>query len=115
MVCFIGCNSLINAPNIYFPNVVTFSNMFSNCVRLRNVPEYNASKVYNMGMMFRYCNNLSNTSIQDIINMCLNSDIPASNKNLSTSNYSSPFYDTKFYNVYYSNRLAELNAAGWKY
>ena len=115
MVCFIGCNSLINAPNIYFPNVVTFSNMFSNCVRLRNVPEYNASKVYNMGMMFRYCNNLSNTSIQNIINMCLNSNSPSGTKSLKPNYDWGPFAQTNIVNTRYQNRWAELDAAGWSY
>lgn len=66
--------------------------------------------------MFGYCNNLSTDSIQNIINMCLNSNITtASYKNLNTSNYYSPFYRSNITNSKYTNRKTELSAAGWKY
>ena len=68
-----------------------------------------------MNLMFTNCNNLTNESIQNIINMCLNSNINNANKNLSNINSYSPLYSTKFDNSYYSNRLSELTAAGWIY
>ena len=65
--------------------------------------------------MFRNCNNLSNASIQNIVNMCLNSNVITSYKNLNNTNSYSPLYQTKFDNSYYQNRWAELDAAGWEY
>lgn len=61
------------------------------------------------------CNNISNETIQNIINMCLNSRINGSHKNLMVNEWYSPLYGTKFDNSYYQNRWAELGAAGWTY
>ena len=94
------------------------SNMFSSCNNLVNVPQFNVSNVRFISCAFAYCNNLSNASIQNIINMCLNSNVYHWNSmsaNLNVSNSLSPFCQTKFNSSYYSNRLSELRAAGWKY
>ena len=57
-----------------------------------------------------------NDSIQNIVNMCLNSNITTSTyKNLSNANSYSPLYQTKFDNSYYSDRLSDLTNAGWTY
>lgn len=113
---FYGCTALTSIPNFNTSNVTNMSSMFSICANLVNIPEYNTSKVTQMGSMFYWCNRLSNESIQNIINMCLNSHITAfTYKNLSTSNFYGPLYGTKFNNSYYQNRLTELDAAGWTY
>lgn len=70
--------------------------------------------------IFTYCllKILYNESIQNIVNMCINSNVTNTRttyKNLSISNLNGPLYNTKFNNSYYSNRLSELTAAGWTY
>lgn len=83
---------------------------------LIDVPQFNTSNVISMQSMFFSCSNLSNDSIQNIVNMCLNSNINISTyKNLNNTNSYSPLYQTKFDSSYYSNRLAELDVAGWTY
>lgn len=113
---FSYCSKLVNAPNFVTDNVIAISGMFNGCSNLVNVPQYNTAKVNSMGSMFAYCNNLTNASIQNIINMCLNSNITSQwYKDLNTNNSSSPLFRTKFTNSYYSNRLSELTTAGWTY
>lgn len=112
------CNSenLVNAPTLDTNNVTNIAYMFCNCINLVNVPQYNTSNVKSMERTFWYCNNLSNESIQNIVNMCLNSNITASYyKNLSNVSSYSPLLQTKFDNSYYQNRWQELTDAGWTY
>ena len=97
-------------------SITNIDSMFSGCVSLIAVPQFNTNEVTSMSSMFADCNNLSNVSIQNIINMCLNSNITnIQYKNLSNTNIYSPFYNTKFNNSYYQNRLIELTTAGLTY
>lgn len=113
---FRGCNNLSNVPNFNTSNVTNMTYMFYDCHSLTNVPEFNTSNVTNMAYMFQYCNNLSNASIQNIINMCLNSNITDSTSmNLNNINTYSPLRYTKFDSTYYQNRWSELTNAGWTY
>lgn len=103
-------------PNFDTSNVTGMSGMFSGCYNLTNVPQLNTSKVTNMSYMFAVCNNLSNESIQNIVNMCLNSNITTSTyKNLNNTNQYSPLAYSKFDSSYYMNRWTDLSNAGWSY
>lgn len=113
---FGGCDNLISIPNFDTSNVEYMEYTFRNCLNLTSVPDFNTSNVISMRDLFSNCNNLSNESIQNIVNMCINSNITdASYKNLSNENTYSPLYQTKFDNSYYSNRLSDLTNAGWNY
>ena len=113
---FAHCSNLVTFPNLNTRNVVTLQNTFWNCVNLVSLPELNTSRVSYMLSMVAQCNNLSNASIQNVVNMCLNSNITDINyKNLSNTNTYSPLYNTKFDNTYYQNRWEELSNAGWTY
>jgi surface protein len=112
---FCGCEALINAPEFNTSNVTDMSAMFAYCYNLANVPEYNTAKVTNMVGMFEGGSNLSNASIQNIINMCINSNVPSDQRNLSRDDESSPLCDTKYNSSYYANRLSDLTNAGWSY
>lgn len=113
---FTYCNNLVNAPNIDTSNVTKMTWIYYGCRNLINVPQYNTSKITNMAYMFHYCNNLSNASIQNIINMCLNSNVTNSVlMNLNNTNIYSPFQYTNITSARYSNRLTELRNAGWSY
>ena len=57
--------------------------MFARCNNLQTVAQINTVNVTDMRSTFAQCNNLSDASIQNIINMCLNSNITGSyNKKL---------------------------------
>lgn len=103
-------------PQFNFSNVVNMGYMCGGCINLVDVPQYDTSSCNYMVGAFRLCNNLSNSSIQNIINMCLLSNISNSNMmNLNPNNSYSPLKNTPFDSSYYSNRLSELTAAGWTY
>ena len=110
-----GCTNLLSVPNLDTHNVGDIRSMFGQCSNLTSTPEFNTSKVYAIDMMYSHCNNLTNASIQNIINMCLNSNVTGVYKNLSNTNQFSPLCDTIFDNSYYQDRLTELDAAGWAY
>jgi len=112
---FSGCNNLITLPNFITTNFANAYCMFSSCFNLIGMPQYNTSNVINMSQMFLRCNNLSNESIQNIVNMCINSNVNSSYRNLSCNNYYSPLYGTMFNNSYYQDRWQELTDAGWTY
>lgn len=114
---FANLRNITSLPNFYCPNVKGMSLAFMNCVNLVDVPEWQFNNLNgSLYRSFMYCNKLSSNSIQNIINMCLNSNITSSSsKNLNTQNSSSPFYYTNITSSKYSNRLSELTAAGWTY
>jgi len=97
-------------------NIINMRRMFCYCTNLKDIPEYDTSSTNDLSSTFLGCNNLSNASIQNVINMCLNSNITNSVfMNLNTGSQASPLYATQFNSSYYQNRLAELDAAGWSY
>ena len=113
---FYSCNHLTSIPLFDTSNVVNTFGMFNGCINLIDVPQFDTNKVTTIRYMFTQCNNLSNSTIQNIVNMCLNSNLAsATYKNLRNTNTYSPLFNTKYNSSYYSNRLSELNAAGWKY
>lgn len=113
------CHNLKDAPNINTVSATRMNNIFADCKNLVNVPEYNTRNVRYMTQAFARCNNLSNASVINIVNMCINSNVTntlfAKYRNLNTTNNRSPLYQTKFNSSYYSNRISDLTAAGWKY
>ena len=113
---FAQSQNLTTIPNFDTSNVTGMSGMFSSCYNITDVPQLNTSKVTDMSYMFAVCNNLSNESIQNIINMCLNSNITTSTyKNLNNTNQYSPLAYSKFDSSYYMNRWTDLSNAGWSY
>ena len=90
--------------------------MFSNCKSLVDLRIDGGQNLQDARSMFAFCNNLSDDSIQNIINMFLNNNVMLSNRrNLATLNTFSPFCYTNITSDRYSNRLDELTAAGWAY
>ena len=113
---FSGCTNLTTVPNFNTSKVNNMSFMFRGCEKLEDIPQYNTASTTNLICFADRCNNLSNSAIQNIINMCLNSAInDAKYMNLNSANEYSPIGNTKFDSTYYSNRLDELTAAGWSY
>lgn len=118
---FYNCYKFTNVlPNLNLENIVNDGayGLYWGCINLVDidVSNYKLSKALNIGTMFTNCNNLSNNSIQSIINMVLNAtNVTAENKNLDITKVTSPFYCTPFDNSYYQDRWQELDDAGWSY
>ncbi len=112
------CTKLVTGPNFDTSNVsgAGMMNMFYSCYNLVTVYQLDTSKITGMFQTFAACNNLSDASIQNIINMLLNSNITSTyNKNIMNTNSSSPFIYSNIANTRYQNRWEELTAAGWTY
>ena len=133
MFCYVPCNlsnfdlsnvvymnsfaehtPMVSLPNWNLNKVQYINNAFALGKNLKDVPQYNLSSAVNMGQMFAYCNNLTNTSINNIINMCI-AAVNVVNKNLMTTSAYSPLAFTKFNNSYYTAYHSQLRAAGWTF
>lgn len=80
---FRSCTSLISIPLINTANVKTMTTMFVNCTALTTIPVLDTRKVTSMSSMFANCSSLSNESLNNILQMCINSSISGStNKTL---------------------------------
>lgn len=73
---FRGEANLVTAPNIDTSNVTDMGMFFQTCANLVNVPIYNTSLVKNKGLVgaFSSCPSLSNTSLNNIMKMCINTN-----------------------------------------
>lgn len=104
---FRSCSSLINIPQLNTINLTSTANMFQDCTKLTVVPLLDTSKVTNIGYMFNSCTslisvplldtsrvtymnnmfsncyNLSNESLNNILQMCINATSYTSTKTLS--------------------------------
>ena len=69
---FDQCSSLVTAPNILFPDARSITGLFYQCTALENVPIYETSYIRLMQSTFRECPNLSNESLNNIMQMCIN-------------------------------------------
>lgn len=69
---FLGCSSLITIPLLDTSNVEDMIHMFDGCSSLTTIPLLNTSKVTAIGGIFNGCSSLSNTSLNNILAMCIN-------------------------------------------
>ena len=142
---FSGCTNLtdLTISNLYIPSINNLYGIASGCDNLVNLTLENINtngkgayaywgfatmnnlvnltmncdkfRCSNMASLFSYCNKLSNASIYNIINWILASNSTTVYKNLSTSNFYSPFYRTPYTKAYYADKLTELEEAGWTF
>lgn len=59
-------------PLIDTSNVVQFNNAFSECTNLTTIPIYDTSKANSLSNMFMATDNLNDTSLDNILQMCIN-------------------------------------------
>ena len=81
---FGSCKSLLNIPQLNTSNVTNMNSMFSGCERLINVPQLDTSNVTNMSSMFGGCVSLNDTSLDNILQMCINAASYTGTKTLKT-------------------------------
>ena len=80
---FGGCTQLTSIPQLNTSKVNNMSGMFSNCEYLTTIPLLDTSNVTNMSNMFITSPKLSNESLNNILQMCINAvKIASSNKTL---------------------------------
>ena len=109
---FSYCSKLETIPLLDTSNSTNMSSMFNNCTALTNVPQFNTSKTTTMRNMFSSCPNLTDTSLDNVLKMCIN----------TTSVYgrTKTLYDMGFRSSYYpATRIQALPSyqdfidAGW--
>ena len=92
---FYNCSSLKSIPLIDTSSVVAINmgNMFTNCTSLETVPVLNTSNITSMNNVFNGCTSLSDTSLDNILQMCINSKVTMqsrkklSNVGMTAENY----------------------------
>lgn len=67
---FLGCNRLTDAPYMNTSKANSFFQLYMNCASLVNIPILDTSNVTNLGNMVRFCNMLSDESLDNILVMC---------------------------------------------
>lgn len=87
---FSTCTKLHSIPLIDTSNVTSMGNMFERCFTITTIPLLNTSKVTNMNGMFSDCRSLNDESLDNILQMCINS--LETNKTLTRLGFTSRYY-----------------------
>lgn len=69
---FTECRALVEVPQFDTKNCTYFGDMFYRCFSLQNVPVFDTSSATYMGSMFSYCDSLTDASLNNIMQMCIN-------------------------------------------
>lgn len=106
---FKNCKKLINAPSFDSSSNTLFNEFFNGCSELVNVPIYDTALVTNFSSMFSNCSSLSDTSLDNILVMCINATAYNGNKKLTQLGISNT-YDSRIVNLTHYQAFIE---AGW--
>ena len=69
---FASCSNLTTIPQLDTSKVTDIRNTFAGCSNLTTIPQLDTSKVTNIESMFYGCSSLSNDSLNNIMQMCIN-------------------------------------------
>lgn len=76
------CSNLVTAGNINVPKATAIAYLFAHCTSLENVPVYNFPLATNFSSIFSGCESLTDTSLNNILQTCINMTAASSNKTL---------------------------------
>ena len=102
--------------NMTIPNLtsISFGGYAQNLVNVKMEGTV-CPNITSIANMCNRCSKLSSNSINNIIDFILNIDaLPMEQRLLNNSTVNSVFYGTPFNSYYYSDRIPELEAKGWK-
>lgn len=107
---FYSNKNLVSVPQFNTHNVERTNQMFYNDNALTTVPVFDTSNVVFMSQMFSGCDNLTNESLNNILEMCINSNITVDNyKKLSSIGLSM----TQAQTCTTLSNWAALSSKGW--
>lgn len=108
---FHNCNELeeIDFSKVNTSKVKNMQQMFYNCISLKDVPIFNTSSVTNFSNMFGICPLLSDESVNNILQMCINATSYAGTKTLKYLGFNSSWCPASRIQAL-SNYQAFLNA-----
>ncbi len=90
---FVDCWALVDAPNWNLSSARELPQMFWACTALQNVPLYSVPNVTNLGGMFQGIgSNLTETSRDNILQMCISATSYTGTKTLATLGFNSSMY-----------------------
>ena len=79
---FYGCINLTTIPELNTSSATNMSYMFNGCSKLTTIPLLDTSKVTDMQQMFYDCTSLSDDSLNNIMQMCINATSYTNKKTL---------------------------------
>lgn len=82
---FQDCKNLKSIPLLDTSNIGAFNYMFSGCTLLEQVPIFDTRNATGMNNMFSNCNSLNDESLDNILQMCINT----TNKYINTKTFGS--------------------------
>ena len=91
---FQGCSSLKTIPLLNTSSVDNMSSMFAYCYSLEDIPIFDTSNVTNFYNMFNSCGKLTDTSLNNILEMCINATSYTGTKTLARLGLTSNNYPT---------------------
>ena len=109
---FYNCSKLKTIPLLNTSNVMIMTNMFNRCSILETIPLLDTSKITRMSNIFSGCFNLSDSSLDNILQMCINATSYTETKTLKTIGIT----NTTYYPVSRIEALPSYQAfldAGW--
>lgn len=86
------CRALKTIPLLDTSNGTSFQECFYDCELLENLPVLDLSKATNIKNAFQYCNSLSDTSLDNILQMCIGATSYQATKTLSFIGFESTKY-----------------------
>lgn len=110
---FYGCILLKTFSSYYFPNLTNCSNMFRQCYALEDIPTLqvkNATNV-NFSNMFAACPSLTDVSINNIMQMCINTTNYTGTKTLAHLGFDSSDYPAS--RIQALSNYTAFTTAGW--
>ena len=84
---FANCSSIETIPSLNTGKITSFDQLFYGCTNLKNVPVLDTSKVtgtYSFRYTFKDCPALTDVSLDNILQMCINATTYAETKTLTT-------------------------------
>lgn len=108
---FANATNLISIPLLNTSSVTNTGSMFQHCDNLVTIPVLNLSSVTFMRYMFRYCPSLNDTSLDNILQMCIGATSYSSTKTLAFLGLTSTDYPTS--RIEALPHYSAFTSAGW--
>lgn len=88
---FYGCKNLTSVAPLDTSNITNINTAFMNCYSLRDVPIFDTSKITTMVNTFASCYVLTDTSLDNILQMCINATSYTGTKTLKNIGFYSEY------------------------
>ena len=111
---FNNCDNLREVPLLNTSNVTSMRNMFYICSKLENIPLLDTSSLNSNSSFQSFCNgckNLTDTSLDNILQMCINATLYGGTKTLARLGFNSSDYPTS--RIQALTHYQDFIDAGW--